>query len=249
MTRRIVSHLLPDLFSPEELKQGTAVVIDILRASSTMTTALANGLEKVIPCETIEQAEAVKKTLADPHLALLGGERKGSIIPGFDLGNSPGSYSAETVRGKTLVFTTTNGTRALHRCREADEVLVGCFLNLQSLADRLVAQTGDVHLVCAGTDRRVTQEDCLFAGALAETLLASEQVRDWEIDDSTRLCLALAEKWPCSEGKLLQGLQNSQGGRNLARLRLENDVLACSQLNSLQLVPVWDKQENQIRAV
>src|SRR5947208_10202296 len=121
MSRPIVAHLLPGLLEPPELRGGVAVVIDVLRATSTIVHALAAGAQALIPCCEIDEARRIAATFP-PGTALLGGERRGVMIPGFDLGNSPGDYTAEVVGGKIVVFTTTNGTGALFRAREARRV-------------------------------------------------------------------------------------------------------------------------------
>src|SRR5262245_9024917 len=112
MPRRVYVHLAPELFQSGDLHDGVAVVIDVLRASTTIVQALAAGALAVIPCSEVDEAERLAARFR-PGTALLGGERKGVRIAGFDLGNSPGEYTPAVLRGKTLIFTTTNGTRAL----------------------------------------------------------------------------------------------------------------------------------------
>lgn len=177
----IVTHLLPKHFSPDQLTGGIVVAIDILRASSTISTALANGAESVIPCEQVEQAYQIREQFPEDS-TILGGERNGVIIDGFDLGNSPGDYSSNQVSGKKVLFTTTNGTRAIHRCRKAKAVFIGSFLNLSAVARKLRQYTEPIHLVCAGTDGRITTEDCLFAGAIAEELIEPTDLQANAVD-------------------------------------------------------------------
>src|SRR5438874_11853400 len=125
--RQIDVYLLPALVEPAELAGKTVVVIDVLRATTTIITALANGATQVIPCLEIDEARKAAADFGSP--AILGGERGGRPIAGFDLGNSPAEYSREQVAGKTVVFTTTNGTRALLRCKAARRVLLGAFIS------------------------------------------------------------------------------------------------------------------------
>ena len=113
MTNQLNVHLLPELANPHDLAGHTSIVIDTLRASTTITTALENGAEKIIPCLTVEEARQLAN---DRPGALLGGERGGKPLPGFDFGNSPAEYEPNRVAGKTIVFTTTNGTKAMTRC-------------------------------------------------------------------------------------------------------------------------------------
>lgn len=114
MPRPLHVHLLPKLFEPEELRGGIAVILDILRASTTIVHALANGARGVMPTDEVDEAFQIRDQLP-PGSALLGGEREGVLIPGFDCDNNPFAYPPDVVRGKTIVFTTTNGTRALKR--------------------------------------------------------------------------------------------------------------------------------------
>ncbi len=157
-------HLLPSLIPPGALRGGVAVVVvDVLRATTVMVHALAAGCEAVIPCAEIDEAKAVAASLP-PGTALLGGERGGLPISGFDLGNSPGDYTPEVCRGKTLVMSTTNGTRAILASLEAERVLIGAFVNLEAVGFALQDETRPVHLICAGTEGLVSFEDALAAG-------------------------------------------------------------------------------------
>ena len=154
-------HLVPSLM-PGPLPSGSVgVVIDILRASTTIVHALAQGARQVIPCLTVEEAEAVAGRL--PERPLLGGERHARLIPGFDLDNSPLKYTRDVVAGRTIVFTTTNGTKALQQCSAADEALVGAFVNRRALVERLRTESRPVHLICAGTDGYLTADDVRHA--------------------------------------------------------------------------------------
>ncbi|MFN3158722.1 MAG: 2-phosphosulfolactate phosphatase [Rubinisphaera brasiliensis] len=244
MARSLTTHLLPALFDLSELAGGIAVVIDILRASSTIATALANGAKSVVPCESIEAAWAQVESLERTTL-LLGGERHGVRIEGFDLGNTPTDYSPERVAARTIYFTTTNGTKALHRCDQAERVLIGSFLNRDAVVEDLQRSELPIHLVCAGTNGAVTLEDCLFAGEVVRQLTAAG---DWQLNDSSRISCSLAERWNSDSGSLLAGLQESQGGRNLHRLKLSADVAYCAEQNRLAILPVWNSQRNEIAA-
>ena len=130
------------------------VVIDLLRATTTITYALAAGAERVIPCGEMDEALRIREELAgrQPKVAaLLGGERGGLKIEDFDLGNSPGEFTAERVAGRTIVFTTTNGTRAMLHCRQAERVLLGALVNLRAVAAS--AYTEDMHILSRHTGR------------------------------------------------------------------------------------------------
>ncbi len=144
-----------------------AVVIDVLRATTVMVRALASGCEAVIPCLEIEDARRAAAAFA-PGRALLGGERLGLPIEGFDLGNSPGDYTSEVCAGKSLVMTTTNGTKAILSCLDAERVLVASFANVGATWRVLdgVRETHPIHLVCAGTNGEISLEDTMLAGEL-----------------------------------------------------------------------------------
>src|SRR5260221_492449 len=155
-----------------DLSKTCCVVFDVLRATSTMVTALGNGAEAILPVEEIAEALAARGRL--PH-ALLAGERDGLRIgstltggPSFDLGNSPREFSAQAVRGKTLIMTTTNGTRALKACAHGNQVLAGSFLNLSATAQAILKKPADLLIVCSGTLKETAYEDVLGAGALCE---------------------------------------------------------------------------------
>src|SRR5262245_6050961 len=143
--RQIDVYLLPALVEPAELAGKTAVVIDVLRATTTIIHALAHGATQVVPCleveEAVERASSLARDKQAETLVLRGGERGGRQITGFELGNSPAEYSREVVAGKTVVFTTTNGTRAMQRCREARRVLVGAFVNFSAVCRELADQS------------------------------------------------------------------------------------------------------------
>lgn len=183
---KISVHLLPSLFEPAELVGSAAVILDILRASSTITTALHHGARYVEPFEEIDQAlsfrnaESLRPTerQASPdqeggglNCVLLGGERGGVRIDGFDLSNSPEDYAEHVVQGKVIGFTTTNGTRAMLRAARAQSIIVGCFLNVAAVVRFAAKSDSPIHLICAGTDGSITGEDVLCAGAIVHGLL------------------------------------------------------------------------------
>jgi 2-phosphosulfolactate phosphatase len=183
-----------------DLSGSTCVVLDILRATSSMITALANGAEQILPVATIEEALAAK---AEHPEALLCGERDGLRITAvqtggteFDLGNSPREYTAEIVAGKTLISTTTNGTRALRACANAEQTLVASFLNLTATTDYLrTAKPNQLVIVCGGTYEEAALEDTLAAGAIADALWEKYD----ECDDATQTARLLFNSVPVEE--------------------------------------------------
>jgi 2-phosphosulfolactate phosphatase len=246
MTRKLRVHLLPMLFEPEELQGAVAVMIDVLRASTTIVHALAAGARAVIPCETVEEARKLAAQHG-PQDVLLGGERGGTSIERFDLDNSPLSYSSEMVRGKTVVLTTTNGTLALARMRCADRVLVGAFVNQKGVVDQLADDSRPVHLVCAGTDGKITSEDILCAGTIAAELAATGNFDD--ADDATRLARDNFLSHGTDGGTLRTALRASRGGRNLVRLGFDDDIERSAMLDLFSLVPEYHAESGRIEDV
>jgi 2-phosphosulfolactate phosphatase len=222
---------------PQRDLTGTVcVVFDILRATSTIVTALANGATAVIPVAEIPEALALKR--ARPEL-LLGGEREGVRIRAnltggveFDLGNSPREFTRERVQGRTIVLTTTNGSRALRACAAAREVLASSFLNLRATAEHLQAlPPSNLLLVCSGTFDQAAFEDMLGAGALADLL--------WDgfarsATDSTRMA---REIYLQHRHDLMRAMEHSRNGRRLlANPDLYEDVAWCLQHDTFPLV-------------
>jgi 2-phosphosulfolactate phosphatase len=228
--RDVQVHLLPDLAPPGRLTRGLAVVIDVLRSTTTMIHALASGCIAVRPCLEVEEARQLAGQMRAGRV-LLGGERGGLACPGFDLGNSPAEYTAKACCGTTVVLTTTNGTRACHRAAEAERVLIAGFVNYSAVCEQLRQDERPVHLLCAGTDGEVSLEDTLLAGAFVDFLCEVSEVR---LNDSARLA------WDCFEnhGQVLLGaLEIGKGGRHLQRLGLAEDIQAAAQVDEFNLVP------------
>lgn len=230
------------LFSPadfaalkgRDLSSAVAVVFDVLRATSSIVTALAHGAEAVIPVQEIEQANSLAR--AEPAY-LLAGERHGLRLLAhqtgqrdFDLGNSPREFQPEIVAGRTIVMTTTNGTRALQACSHARAVLVGSFLNLTATARALSqAPAEQLLLVCGGTFEELAYEDVLGAGALAELLGERAPLSD--------SALIARQIWRGAEPDLLAALALSRNGRHLlGQPGLAQDVAYCAQIDCFPVV-------------
>ncbi len=248
-SHRIDVYLLPVLVEPKQLAGNTVVVIDVLRATTTIIHALAAGAIQVVPCQEIDEARLLAAG-EFPGSVVLGGERGGLPIPGFDLGNSPRDYTRECVGGKTVVFTTTNGTRALLRCKSARRVLIGAFVNLSAICRELTDEP-HVNLLCAGTDGHVTREDALFAGAVVSELsspslgdgASRHPVAGYVLNDQAEIA---ADAWrSCirdltGANPLAQALRASRGGRNLIDTGQENDIDLAAQIDKFDVVPVLD---------
>jgi 2-phosphosulfolactate phosphatase len=209
-------------------RDTTAVVIDVLRATTTLTVALASGAERVIPAETLEEARRLRDRTPG---ALLCGERDGRKVGGFDLGNSPSEYPAEVVRGRTLVFASTNGSAALKRAETARRRVLGCFANADAVVSE-VAGEENVTIVCAGKLGRTSLEDAGFAGWLCRRLEAGGARLE---NDAARFAVSLA---PRDAGDTLALVEGSSHGRYLRSLGGEfaRDVRFAAALNSLSQV-------------
>ena len=244
MPQNLHVHLLPTLFQPEEVKDQTVVICDILRASTTITTSLANGCEGVSPCGSIEQALELRKQFPVGQ-CLLGGERGGVQIDGFDLSNSPADYAVSIVRGKRIGFTTTNGTKALLHSGQAANIVIGAFVNLTAVVQYLQSVKNDIHIVCAGTNGRISSEDVLFAGAVVHQLCQTgavvhqQQLSD-EVaaNDSATIAMGFwRDSCPALHSQSIeQGLKRSTGGQNLLRLGYDSDITLAAAVDSVPVV-------------
>jgi 2-phosphosulfolactate phosphatase len=252
--RQIDVYLLPALVEPQQLAERLVVVIDVLRATTTIIHALAAGANEVVPCLEVDEARLIAAGQF-PGSAVLGGERGGLPIPGFDLGNSPRDYTPARVGGKSVIFTTTNGTRAMLRCKEARRVLIGAFVNLSAIC-RELTDVSNVALLCAGTDGHVTREDTLFAGAVVTELASRgreppEAIGVVILNDQAEIA---ADAWrSCvrdltGANPLGQSLRASRGGRNLIETGQENDIDLAAQIDKSDLVPELDLANWRIRA-
>jgi 2-phosphosulfolactate phosphatase len=219
------------LLPQRDLSRTVCVVFDVLRATSTIVTALANGAAAVIPVSEIREALALRER--DPDL-LLAGEREGlRISDEFAFGNSPREFVSDRVRGSTIVTTTTNGTRALRSCAQAQLVLVGSFLNLSATVDRLRNANADsLLLVCGGTFERAAYEDVLCAGAVAAHV-------DLPGDDATLLA---RNAYRGAANDLLGALHEAENGKRLrARPELAEDVPFCASVDRCQIAAAMDR--------
>lgn len=218
-----------------EIQDKSVVVIDVLRSTSTMLTALVNGCTAVIPVKEPEEAWA----LAAEEKALLGGERKCLKIPGFDLGNSPLEYRPEVVAGKKLILCTTNGTLALVNSRGARVLAIGALLNGRAVAGFLAQQGNPVLLACAGTRGEFALEDFLAAG-----LIIQELQRIWPGLKLSDKALAAQALYSVHARDLYQALLLGRNGRHLTELGFGADVAYCARTNLYQGVPIY--QEGRI---
>lgn len=210
--------------------EAVVVVIDILRATSAITTAIYHGVSKMIPIATLIEADEYKK-----NGFMVAAERNGEIVEGFDLGNSPFGYMNKKVKGKTIAITTTNGTHAIDMARKAKKVIIGSFLNLDAVVEYLAKEKKDVLFLCAGWKNKFNMEDSLFAGAAALQLINKHGFQS--ICDST---LASMELYKLARLDLNGFLSNSSHRNRLAKLHLERDIEYCLTANQCPVIPVME---------
>lgn len=207
-----------------------AVVIDVLRATTVIVTAFENGVDTIYPFGVVE--EAVKKYEELNKKPLLCGERNGIKIDGFDLGNSPLEFTNDIVSGKILCMTTTNGTRAIKNCITADRILIGCFLNVQAIAKKLVQYDKKVYIVCSGTNDKYSLDDCLCAGYILNEL---SKLVELELDDFALSLKKLAEYTT----NIKDVLVDAKHYKYLDSLGNEKDLEYCIKLNTTEMVPYF----------
>jgi 2-phosphosulfolactate phosphatase len=204
------------------------VVIDVLRATSAICAAFDNGIKSIIPVATIEEAREYQK-----QGFLVGAERKGQIVDGFDFGNSPYSYMKEELKGQDVVLSTTNGTKALSIAKDAETVVVGSLLNLDVLCEWLAKQDKNVLCLCSGWQDKFNLEDTICAGAICEHLLNTGEFTSDE-DSSIAAKYLYLSAWDNPLGYL----KSSSHRRRLKNLNLNEDVKYCLTPNTSNSIPI-----------
>jgi 2-phosphosulfolactate phosphatase len=260
--RQINVYPLPSLVESDDLKEFSAVVIDVLRATTVTVYAVAAGVGELIPMLDVRRAKELKNTLElerGLNSVLLGGERDGLPVSGFDLGNSPQHYTTERVAGKTLILTTTNGTTAMYAAKKAKAVFAAAFVNAQAVVKRLETEK-HIAIICAGTDGAATEEDILLAGCLVSRL-TRQYPSCRPIDPMNRncqqpVCENIRENIHAQEVRklwedrflignnesvsiplLIENLCQSRGGENLVQLGLAADIKEAAKIDSINIVP------------
>lgn len=204
------------------------VVIDVLRATSAITTALHCGVKSIIPIATVEEALEYKS-----KGFIVGAERDGQIVDGFDFGNSPYAYMNPDFVGKTLVLTTTNGTQAINIAKENKTIVIGCLNNLDILCQWLSEQNKNVLILASGWKNKVNLEDTICGGAIADMLLETRKFRSDE--DST---VAAKFIYRSAREHLWSFLRASSHRRRLIKLNIQRDVKYCLTLNTVPCIPI-----------
>lgn len=216
-----------------EFYNKTVIVIDVLRATSCIVTALARGCSGIIPVETVNKAMHVHE-----EDELLAGERFCKKFSGFHFGNSPVELLRADLTGKTIILTTTNGTRAIQKCQKARHILCGSFLNAAECARAALELQRDIVLVCAGTRDRFSLEDSLCAGRIAREIM--DQAGDSEVS-SNDFAKAMLSAYLHEQGQIGEALIRSENGKKLLKIGYGEDVSFCSQMDVYSIVPILDE--------
>ena len=234
---RIDLHFTPDQADELMLRDRTVVVIDVLRASTSIVTALSNGAKEIIPVATVEAAVKISANLFG-DVTLLGGERNGKVIEGFSLGNSPFEYTEERVRGKSIVFSSTNGAKALAKARYAKEMAVCGFVNMAVVVDFLLANPRDVVILCAGNNGMFSIEDSVCAGMLVDRLTGGKgESAEFTLLDGARAARALYKGFSRS---ILKMLKTSDHGTFLQGIGFGDDLPVCAGIDTIPKLPLLD---------
>jgi 2-phosphosulfolactate phosphatase len=220
----------PALFPFYENREAIVVVTDILRASSAIVTAFMNGVKKIIPVGTLEEAKAYKE-----KGFMVAAERDGIVRDFADFGNSPYNFTAQQVSGKQIVYSTTNGTHAIHLASSGSQVLIGAYLNLTALAEHIKESGRDLLVLCAGWKNKFNLEDTLFAGALAKKVLENQQF--YTICDAT---LGAMDLYEAAEQDMMAYIEKVAQRERLKKNNLDDVIEYCHELDHTRLIPVLD---------
>ncbi|NLD23018.1 MAG: 2-phosphosulfolactate phosphatase [Bacteroidales bacterium] len=226
----------PALYQHYKSENDTVVVVDVFRASATMCMMLNNGASAIIP---VSNSELAKKYKSKGYL--VGAERNTKRCEFADFGNSPFDYSPEKVSEKEIVFTTTNGTRAIDVASDSKELLIGTFPNIDAVVDRCLSSAERVVILCAGWNNRINIEDTLFGGAFAEKLLEKANIKF--DSDSIRMTYEL---WLRVKDNLDEYLKASDHYQRLVNNSAVGDINFCITQNSISIVPVYNKTDKKI---
>ncbi len=234
-------------FTPQDvdelaMRERTAIVIDVLRASSSIITALANGAREVIPVATVEGAVKIAANLS-ADVVLLAGERNAKMIPGFHLGNSPLEYTEERVRGKVIVFSSTNGAKALASAKTARELAVCGFLNVSAVSSFILERPRDFTIICSGTNGKFSLEDSVCAGMLVDAV-ASADGASVQLSDGALAAKTLYATLGKKPGQLLR---LGEHGKLLAELGFEEDLTYCAGVNMIPVLPVLEENVLKVK--
>jgi 2-phosphosulfolactate phosphatase len=219
---------------PNAISSTSVVVIDVLRATSVIVHGIFQGALEILPVNTVEEAFQMVKCFPE-GTTLLGGERGSRRIEGFNLGNSPREYTAEKVRGKRLILTTTNGTKAFHSVSSGKEVMAGSFFNIGAIARRCLDLGNDLLIFPSGDEGRFSLEDTVCGGMLIDCILREAQ-RQLALTDASRSALILYQRF---KENPVEAFRLSTHGMELIERGFEEDLAYCAQVNLTDIVPTF----------
>ncbi len=225
-------HFTPHQIDELALRDKTVVVIDVLRASTSIAAALFNGAKEIIPVTTIERAVKISGNLFGDHV-LRGGERNGKMVEGFNLGNSPFDYSEDKIRGKAIIFSSTNGSYAIEKARFARNVAIGGFVNIARIVQFIKELNQDFVILCAGNNGSFSIEDSVCAGLLIRRL-AEDGSGDLSLSDAAIAATMLHKGYAKS---LLKMIKNSEHGKYLAGIGFAADLPVCAGVDTIPILP------------
>lgn len=228
MNRTVDVCFSPDLIGSFDLDGKIVVIVDILRATSCMVSGIEYGVAGIIPVATLDECRDYQK-----KGFICAAERGGKQVEGFELDNSPFSYMAEDLKGKTICATTTNGTLAISKSLNADKIVIGAFLNLSTLASYLQNQPNDIIIHCAGWQGKVNMEDSLFAGALIEKLEDSHSLNC----DAPHMAL---KYYQSVKDNLQVTVENSSHAKRLSKIGIKKDIEFCLTMDKFEVIPILE---------
>ena len=223
--------LSPAIYDKHADDRNLVVIVDILRATSSICAAIHNGVKSILPVSTVDEARQMKK-----QGYMVASERDGFVLDFADFGNSPFNFSPEIVKGKEIVYSTTNGTRCIHMASHSKAVIIGSFLNISALAEWLINQNAPVLIFCASWKDRFSLEDTVFAGALAERLLNSGKFET--ICDAVAASLDL---WNLAKPDLYGYIQKSAQKGRLASKGLDDCIEYCLTADQTRVIPAFQE--------
>lgn len=229
--KRVEVCFTPAVFDCFHDREAVVVVVDVLRATSAICTAFMNGVDRIIPVGSVEEAKAYKN-----KGYLIAAERDGLVLDFADFGNSPYNFTPEHVKGKTIVYSTTNGTQAIKLASSCYQVAIGSFINLSALCNWLVLQNRDVVILCAGWKNRFSLEDTVLAGAIAQKLLTN--VGFCTTCDST---LASLDLWSLAEPDIIGYIDKAAQRSRLRKNGLDDVIEFCHTIDLSNLIPLYSK--------
>ena len=229
--QKIEVYFTPNEYVARQSKhKHLVVVVDILRASTTICTALANGVKAIIPVEKLADAKIYKN-----KGYLVASERNSDQIDFADLGNSPFSFLSKKLEGQEIVLSTTNGTKSIAASKGAQEIVIGAFLNLTYLAKYLISKKGNITILCSGWKGVFNLEDTAFAGALSDLLLQSNIYR---LDNDS--AVAANSIWQSLKSNLAEEMLNTEASKRLLSKGLKKEIDYCFKMNQVHVIPILE---------